>query len=293
MSHHDTNHSFAKPPFERQPQPQPGLCSALKPHADHGETHYKGHGRLAGKKALITGGDSGIGRAAAIAYAREGADVAINYLPSEESDAQEVIALIEAEGRKAVAIAGDIRDEAFCVSLIQQAHRHLGGLNVLVNNAAQQQLCYSIDELTTEAFDSTFKTNVYAMFWLSKEALRHMECGSVIINSTSVQAASQSEILLDYASTKACIVAFTKSLAKQVAHRGIRVNAVAPGPFWTALQWCGGQPVEAVVEFGSATPMQRPGQPVEIAPLYVALASDETSYCSGQVWGADGGMGIF
>ncbi len=289
----DETHSshFPQPPFAQQPQTAPGLASKMQPTPDHGETRYKGHGRLSGKKALITGGDSGIGRAVAIAYAREGADVAINYLPEEEKDAAEVVDLIEAEGRKAVALPGDLRDEAFCQKLVEEAQQQLGGLDILVNNAGRQQYHHSIEELSTEDFDATFKTNVYAPFWLTKAALKYLQPGSAIINTSSVQAFQPSDILLDYAQTKACGVAFTKSLAKQLGKRNIRVNAVAPGPYWTPLQPAGGQPQEKVQEFGESAPLGRPGQPVEIAPLYVLLASDEASYTSGQVWCSDGGTG--
>ncbi|MEW5285574.1 SDR family oxidoreductase [Klebsiella michiganensis] len=283
---------YPLPPFVEQPQQPPGLASEMKPLPDHGETSYTGSGKLAGKKALITGGDSGIGRAVAIAYAREGADVAIGYLPEEESDAAAVIALIQAEGRKAVAIPGDIRIESFCDTLVEKAVAELGGLDILVNNAGRQQYCESIETLTTAAFDATFKTKVYAPFWITKAALRHLSQGAAIINTSSVQAFKPSEILLDYAQTKACNVAFTKSLAKQLGPRGIRVNAVAPGPYWTPLQSSGGQPQEKVQHFGEDTPLGRPGQPVEIAPLYVLLASDACSYASGQVWCSDGGTGV-
>ncbi|WP_338564241.1 SDR family oxidoreductase [Erwinia sp. E_sp_B04_7] len=282
---------YPKPPFDRQKQPFPGLASKLVPRPDHGETSYKGSGRLQGRKALITGGDSGIGRAAAIAFAREGADVAINYLPEEEEDAREVIELIRAEGRKAVAIPGDIREEAFCQQLVRQAGEELGGMDILVNNAGRQQFRESIRDLSTEDFDATFKTNVYAMFWITKAALDLLPRGASIINTSSVQAYQPSETLLDYAQTKACIAAFTKSLAQQLAPEGIRVNAIAPGPYWTVLQACGGQPQEKLEQFGAQAPLGRPGQPAEIAALYVTLASSETSYCSGQVWCSDGGTG--
>ncbi|WAT06017.1 SDR family oxidoreductase [Rouxiella badensis] len=283
--------SYPVPPFKQQKQPFPGLVSEMSPRPDHGEKSYRGSGKLTGRKALITGGDSGIGQAVAIAYAREGADVAINYLPAEESDAKEVIALIREEGRKAVAIPGDIRDEAFCQKLVKQAASELGGLDILVNNAGRQQFCESIKDLTTEAFDATFKTNVYAMFWITKAALDYLPRGASIINTTSVQAYKPSEILLDYAQTKASIVAFTKSLAKQLGPEGIRVNAVAPSPYWTPLQVCGGQPQEKVEVFGEEAPLARPGQPAEIAPLYVTFASADNSYSSGQVWCSDGGTG--
>ncbi|EMD1845218.1 SDR family oxidoreductase [Raoultella planticola] len=283
---------YPQPPFADQPQTPPGLASEMVPVPDHGESSYLGSARLTGKRALITGGDSGIGRAVAIAFAREGADVAINYLPEEEPDAREVIALIAAEGRKAVALPGDIRSEAFCQTLVEQAASELGGLDIVVNNAGRQQYCESLEDLSTADFDATFKTNVYAPFWITKAALRYLQAQSVIINTSSVQAFKPSPILFDYAQTKACLVAFTKSLAKQLGPKGIRVNAVAPGPYWTVLQSSGGQPEEKVRQFGADTPLGRPGQPVEIAPLYVTLASDACSFTSGQVWCSDGGDGV-
>jgi len=291
MTDKTTPEKYPFPPFNEQLQPFPGLAAQMDPPPDHGETSYQGRGRLSGRKALITGGDSGIGRAVAIAYAREGADVAISYLPEEESDAQDVIKLIEAEGRTAVAIPGDIRTESFCDTLVERAVSELGGLDILVNNAGRQQYCTSIRNLSTADFDATFKTNVYAMFWITRAALNHLSRGASIINTSSVQAFNPGAIVLDYAQTKAAIVAFTKSLAKQLAEEGIRVNTVAPGPYWTPLQISGGQPQEVIESLGSDTPMGRPGQPVEIAPLYVTLASDESSYCSGQVWCSDGGTG--
>jgi NAD(P)-dependent dehydrogenase (short-subunit alcohol dehydrogenase family) len=282
---------YAQPEFPRQPQSAPGLAREMQPLPDHGETSYRGSGRLAGRKALITGADSGIGRAAAIAYAREGADIVLNYLPEEEADAQEVIKLIEAEGRKAVAIPGDLKDEAFCTSLIKQANDALGGLDTLVNVAGKQTAVEDIANLTTEQFDATYKTNVYALFWLCKAAIPYLPEGATIINTTSIQAVQPAGMLLDYAPTKAAITAFTKGLAKQVISKGIRVNAVAPGPFWTPLQPSGGQPQDAIPSFGEETVFQRPGQPVELAPLYVLLASAESSYVTGEVFGATGGMG--
>ena len=282
---------YPKPPFPAQQQPWPALAGKMEPRPDHGEKSYVGSGRLRGRKALITGGDSGIGRAAAIAYAREGADVAINYLPAEEPDAKEVVALIRAEGRKAVAIPGDIRTEAFCKKLVSTAVSQLGGLDILVNNAARQQSHKSILELTSEDFDWTFKTNVYAMFWITKAAVAQMSAGAAIINTASVQAYDPSANLLDYAQTKASIVAFTKALAKQLADKRIRVNAVAPGPFWTPLQVCGGQEPDKLPEFGKDTPLGRAGQPAELAGVYVLLASHESSYATGQVYGSSGGRG--
>jgi NAD(P)-dependent dehydrogenase (short-subunit alcohol dehydrogenase family) len=284
--------NYPKPPFQVQQQPWPGLASKMNPRPDHGETSYKGSGRLAGRKALITGGDSGIGRAAAIAYAREGADVAINYLPAEEPDAREVVALIRAEGRKAVAIPGDIRTEAFCKKLVADAVRELGGLDILVNNAARQAAQESILDITSQQFDDVFKTNVYAMFWITKAAVPHLKEGAVIINTASVNSYDPGETIIDYAASKGAIMIFTKGLAKQLASKGIRVNAVAPGPFWTPLQVVGGQTPEGLAKFGSETPMKRPGQPAELAGGYVLLASDESSYSTGQVFGASGGKGV-
>ncbi len=282
---------YPKPPFEVQSQPWPGLASRMNPRPDHGETSYRGSGRLQGKRALITGGDSGIGRAAAIAYAREGADVVINHLPQEEPDAREVIALIRAEGRKGVSIPGDLRDEAFCRDLVEGAVRELGGLDILVNNAARQQTRAAIADISSEDFDATFKTNVYATFWLTKAAVARMQSGAVIINTSSVQAGDASEDLVDYAMTKAAVLNFTKSMSKQLAPRGIRVNAVAPGPFWTPLQVSGGATPEKLQAFGSQSPLGRPGQPAEIAGLYVAAADPLLSYSTGQVFGASGGGG--
>jgi NAD(P)-dependent dehydrogenase (short-subunit alcohol dehydrogenase family) len=282
---------YPKPTFPAQQQPWPGLTSKMSPRPDHGEKSYRGSGRLLGRLALITGGDSGIGRAAAIAFAREGADVAISYLPQEESDAQEVIAAIRAEGRKAFAIPGDIRDEAFCKSLVASAVAKLGGLDILVNNAARQQQRKSILELSSADFDATMKTNVYAMFWITKAAVPHLSAGAAIINTASEQAYDPSPNLLDYAPTKSAIVGFTKALAKQLAPQGIRVNAVAPGPVWTPLQPSGGATTEHVTSFGENTPMGRPGQPAEQAPVFVLLASPEASFSTGQVYGASGGHG--
>jgi NAD(P)-dependent dehydrogenase (short-subunit alcohol dehydrogenase family) len=280
---------YPQPKFPKQPQTPPGTVHELQPAADHGETSYKGFGRMQGRKALITGADSGIGRAAAIAYAREGADVALNYLPSEEADAKEVVTLIEAEGRKVVCIPGDITSEAFCKELISKAVEGLGGLDVLANVAGKQTAQQDIADITTEQFDATFKTNVYALFWLCKAALPHLKPGATIINTASIQAYQPSAILLDYAPTKSAIVAFTKALAKQVISKGIRVNAVAPGPFWTPLQPSGGQPQENIPDFGSEVPMGRPGQPAECAPIYVLLANQESSYITGEVFGVTGG----
>jgi NAD(P)-dependent dehydrogenase (short-subunit alcohol dehydrogenase family) len=287
----DPVHEYPSPPFAKQQQPWPGLASRMNPRPDHGERSYRGSGRLAGRKALITGGDSGIGRAAAIAFAREGADVAINYLPAEEPDAQEVKQLIEVEHRKAVLLPGDIREEAFCQKLVGDAVRELGGLDILVNNAARQVAQKSVLDISSEQFDETFKTNVYAMFWITKAAVPHLRPGATIINTASVNSYEPSEIIIDYAATKGAIMIFTKGLAKQLAEKGIRVNAVAPGPVWTPLQVTGGQTEENLAKFGQETPMGRPGQPAELAPLYVLLASGESSYSTGQVFAAVGGKG--
>lgn len=282
---------YPKPPFPEQTQPWPGLQSQMTPRPDSGEDSYIGTGRLRGRRALITGGDSGIGRAAAIAFAREGADVAINYHPDEEPDAQEVVALIEAEGRKAAAIPGDLTDAAFCRELVDRALAELGGLDILVNNAGYQQTKKTLDEITDEQFERTFRTNVFAPFFITKAALPHMPPGAAIIITASVQGVNPAGELFDYAQTKAANIAYAKSLAKQLAPRGIRVNAVAPGPFWTPLQVSGGQIPSKLPQFGSDSPMGRPGQPVEIAPLYVALAAADNTYASGQLYGSSGGSG--
>ncbi|GAB4020126.1 SDR family oxidoreductase [Spirosoma sp. KCTC 42546] len=287
----DPTTKYPKPPFKPQPQPWPGLASKMDPRPDHGETSYKGSGRLLGRKALITGGDSGMGRAAAIAYAREGADVAINYLPAEESDAREVVDLIKKEGRKAIAIPGDIRTEAFCKQLVEEAVKGLGGLDILVSNAARQQSRESILDVSSEDFDATMKTNIYAPFWIIKAALPHMPPGSSIIGTTSEQAYDPSPNLYDYAQTKAATMNFVKSLAKQLGPKGIRVNGVAPGPIWTPLQPSGGATQEKLKTFGGNTPLGRPGQPAELASIYVQLAANDGSYATGQVYGAAGGGG--
>jgi NAD(P)-dependent dehydrogenase (short-subunit alcohol dehydrogenase family) len=282
---------YPRPPFPAQQQEWPGLASRMTPRPDHGEDSYRGSGRLLGRRALITGGDSGMGRAAAIAFAREGADVAINYLPAEEPDAKEVVQQIRSAGRKAVALPGDLREESFCGRLVSEAARQLGGLDILVSNAARQHAVADIAELSSAQFDETFKTNVYATFWLTKAAVPHMPPGGSIIITSSVVAYDPPENLLDYAATKAALMIYTKSLAKQLAKRGIRVNAVAPGPIWTPLQPSGGQPPEKLPQFGADTPIGRPGQPAELAPIYVLLASEESSYSTGQVYGAVGGRG--
>ncbi len=288
----DPRHQYPRPPFPRQPQSPPGLVSKMEPAPDHGEDSYVGHGRLKGSKALITGGDSGIGRAAAIAFAREGAAVANAYLPSEQADADEVVALIEKAGQKAVALPGDVTSEETCKQIIADAVSQLGGLDVLMINAARQQARKSIAEVSSEDFDKTMKTNLYALHWLSQAAVPHLPPGASIINTASIQAYEPSAQLLDYATTKAGIVAYTKALAEQLIEKGIRVNAVAPGPFWTVLQPSGGQFPEKVEEFGKGSAFGRPGQPVELSPVYVLLASQEGSYITGEVYGVTGGKGI-
>ena len=287
----DPREKHPKPPFQAQSQPWPGLAGRMAPKPDHGETSYVGSGRLRGRRALITGGDSGMGRAAAIAYAREGADVAINYLPAEESDAAEVIALIRQAGQKAVAIPGDLREEAFCKHLVEETVRQLGGLDIVVSNAGRQQARQSILELSTEDFDATMKTNIYAPFWIIKAALPHLQPGSAIIATTSEQAYDPSPELYDYAQTKAATMNFVKSLAKQLGPKGIRVNGVAPGPIWTPLQISGGASEGKIVTFGATSPLGRPGQPAELAGIYVRLAEDDGSYTTGNIYGAGGGQG--
>ena len=288
----DPRKQYPRPPFPKQPQRAPGLDAKMKPQADHGEESYVGHGRLDGRRALITGGDSGIGRAAAIAFAREGADVAIAYLPSEGTDASEVVDLVRAEGRTAVALPGDIAKEKWCQQLVARAVKGLGGLDILVLNAGHQQTRESIDQVSTADFDTTMKTNLYAMHWIAQAAVPHLPPGASIITTASIQAYEPSAGLLDYATTKAGIVAYTKSLAKQLIEKGIRVNAVAPGPIWTPLQPSGGQTQEKVRKFGEESLFGRPGQPVELAPVYVLLASQEASYITGEVYGVTGGRGV-
>lgn len=288
----DPRKQYPAPPFDAQPQPMPGLVQNMVPSPDHGEESYKGSGRLAGRKALITGGDSGIGRAVAIAFAREGADVAISYLEDEEPDAETVIELIEADGRIGVALPGDIKNEAWCHEMVEKAVSDLGGLDILVINAARQQYREDISELSTDDFDQTMKTNLYALHWIAQAAVPHLQPGSSVITTASIQAYEPSPILLDYATTKAGIVAYTKALSKQLIEKGVRANVVAPGPFWTVLQPSGGQPEEKVRHFGENSDFGRPGQPVELAPVYVLLASQEASFINGEVYGVTGGKGI-
>jgi NAD(P)-dependent dehydrogenase (short-subunit alcohol dehydrogenase family) len=285
----DPTKLYADIDTEKQTHPGSGLDAKLKDKADLGEETYRGSGRLKGRKALITGGDSGIGAATAIAFAREGADVAISYLEEEETDAQRIIDLINDAGQRGLPLPGDLTDPSYCRNLVAQAVEGLGGLDILVINGAEQTHVDDLADLTDEQLDLTIKTNVYAMFWIARAALPHLKPGSTIINSTSVQAYNPSPGLLDYAATKAAINNFTKGLAQQLAPKGIRVNAVAPGPVWTPLQVSGGQPPEKLPEFGQHSPMGRPGQPAELAPAYVFLASAESSYVAGETLNVNGG----
>ncbi|MEH3053549.1 MAG: SDR family oxidoreductase [Patulibacter minatonensis] len=288
----DPRDLYPRPPFPVQSQPVPGLASELDPRADHGEESYVGSGRLQGRKALITGADSGIGRAVAIAYAREGADLVLNYLEQEEPDAAEVVALARAAGVKVTARPGDLTSEAFCEALVAGAVEDLGGLDLVVQVAGKQRSVSEIADLTTAQFDATMKTNVYSLFWLTKAALPHLPPGASLINTASVQGYDPSGHLLDYATTKSAIVAFSQAFSEQAIERGVRVNVVAPGPFWTALQAAGGQPAEAVAEFGTQSILGRPGQPAEIAPVYVHLGSTESSFTTGEVYGVTGGSPV-
>jgi NAD(P)-dependent dehydrogenase (short-subunit alcohol dehydrogenase family) len=276
-----------KPPFPEQQQPPPGLESEMQPRPDYGEQSYRGSGRLQGKAAIITGGDSGIGRAVALAFAREGADILTSYL-NEESDAQETARVVQEAGRKAVTIPGDISEEAHCQSLVQRAMQEFGHLDILVNNAAFSRTYQGIAEIPFEEFDYTFRTNVYAMFYLCKAALPQMRSGSTIINTSSIQAYQPDASLLAYATTKGAIITFSKGLAKEAIKRGIRVNVVAPGPVWTPLIPAS-MPGQRTAQHGKDSSMQRPAQPAELAPLYVFLASQESSYIVGEVIGVTGG----
>ena len=276
--------------FPEQKQDGTGLDEDLQVTADHGEQTYRGTGRLTGRKALVTGADSGIGRAAAIAFAREGADVVLNYLPEEQADAEDVAALVEAAGQKAVLAPADLSDETAARALVHTAVDGLGGLDIIANVAGKQVYVDDLADVTTEQFDATFKVNVYAMFWIIQEALPHLPAGATIINTSSIQAYQPSPGLVDYATTKAAINTMSKALAQQLAPKGIRVNVVAPGPFWTPLQASGGQPTEALPEFGKETPLGRAGQPAELGPVYVFLASQESSYITGETLNVNGGM---
>jgi len=286
----DPTTRYPVPDLEGQPPiAHPGLTSEMRTRPDHGERGYRGAGRLKDRRALVTGGDSGIGRAVAVAFAREGADVAVSYLPEEEADAQESLRLIEEAGRRALPLPGDIRSEEHCRALVDSTVDAFGGLDILVNNAAYQMATPGgIADITTEQFDRVMKTNLYALFWLCKFAVEAMPPGSTIVNTSSIQGTNPSPSLMDYATTKAGIVDFTKALADDVAKRGIRVNAVAPGPIWTPLIPAT-MPPEQYREFGKDVPLGRPGQPAELAPAYVFFASDESSYITGEILGVTGG----
>lgn len=276
--------------FDPQPQDGPGLAAEQSPKPDHGESTYRGTGRLSGRKALVTGADSGIGRAAAIAFAREGADVVLNYLPEEQVDAEEVAKLVTEAGRKAVLAPGDLVDEQFARGLVATTVRELGGIDLVANVAGKQQHVEEIADLTSQQFEETMRTNLNSLFWIVQEAVPHLPPGSTIINTASVQGYQPSPNLVDYATTKSGIIAMSQALAQQLAPKGIRVNVVAPGPVWTPLQIAGGQPDDAMPEFGTSTPLGRAGQPAEVAPAYVFLASAESSYVVGAVINVNGGM---
>jgi NAD(P)-dependent dehydrogenase (short-subunit alcohol dehydrogenase family) len=288
----DPKSAAPKPEYPQEPIAYPGLDSQMTPKADHGEETYKGLGRLTGRKALITGGDSGIGRAVAIAFAREGADVLISYLPEEESDARETCRWVTEAGRTAVAVPGDIQHEDLCKRLVDRAFDDLGGLHIVVNNAAYQVTHDSLEEFTTEELDRSFRTNVYAMFWICRAALPRLQPGACIINTASIQAYDPSPNLLSYSPTKAAIVNFTKGLSQVAMKQSVRVNAVAPGPVWTPLI-PSTMPEEKTRQFGSNTAFERAAQPVELAPLYVFLASNEARFVTGEVYGATGGRTPF
>ena len=277
--------------FVKQEQDQPGLTPVTEPRPDHGEDSYTGSGKLAGMRALITGGDSGIGRAVAIAYAREGADVAISYLPEEQADAEDTAQLVRASGRTALLLPGDIRAEQHCIDIVETAVAELGGLEIVVLNAAYQENRDGLENLPTADFDRVFKTNLYATLWIARTAIPHLAPGSSIISTTSIQASSPSPGLIDYAMTKAALVAFTQALAQQLGASGIRVNAVAPGPIWTPLIPATSWP-DKLPSFGQDTPLGRAGQPAELASAYVYLASSDASYTSGAVLPVTGGKGF-
>lgn len=275
-------------PFPRQEQSPPGLTPAMSPQPDHGEHSYRGHGRLAGRRALITGGDSGIGRAVAIAFAREGADLAISYLPSEQADAEETARWVQDAGRRIELLPGDLLDEQYCIDLVDRACDVLGGLDLLVLNAAHQRDRGGIDEVPTQDFDAVMRINLYATVFLTRAAVPRMDAGSSIITTSSIQGFDPSSRLVDYAMTKAALVAFTKALAEELGPRGIRVNSVAPGPIWTPLIPATGWP-DKLPKFGQDTPLGRAGQPAELAGAYVYLASDDASYTSGAILPVTGG----
>lgn len=283
---------FYNASYEKQPQAYPGIQSEMKPVPDCGEHSYKGADKLTDKKAFVTGGDSGIGRAAAIAYAKEGADVAINYHPDEQKDAEDVKRVIEAVGRKCVLLPGDLRESTFAREVAIKAYEALGGLDILVLNAGMQQFEYDIEQLDEQQVRDTFEVNVFSNIFTIQSVLKHLKPGASIIMTSSIQGVKPSAHLVDYAMTKSCSISMTKSLAAQLGPKGIRVNSVAPGPVWTPLQISGGQPQDNIPEFGKKEPLGRAGQPVELADVYVLLASDNASYITGQVYGITGGSPI-
>ncbi|EGQ1777884.1 SDR family oxidoreductase [Staphylococcus pseudintermedius] len=292
MTQNNPTNRFYNEDFPKQYQPYPGIQNQMTPVPDCGEETYEGSNKLVGKKALVTGGDSGIGRAAAIAYAKEGADVAIAYHPDEQADADEVKAVIEKAGQKAVLLPSDLRDATYAKQMVKDAHEQLNGLDILVLNAGMQQFEHEIENLSAEQLTDTFEVNVFSTVYSIQQALEYFETGASIILTSSIQGVKPSAHLVDYAMTKSCNISLTKSLAAQLGPKGIRVNAVAPGPIWTALQISGGQPQESIPEFGQNQPLQRAGQPVELADVYVLLASDNASYITGQVYGITGGAPI-
>lgn len=283
---------YTSKPYPKQKQPYPGIQAEMKPVPDCGEESYVGYGRLKGRKALVTGGDSGIGRAAVIAYAREGADVAINYLPEEQKDAEDVKKLIEEAGQRAILIPGDLKDEAFNREMVDTANKELGGLDILTLVAGRQIARESFMDTTTEEMHEVFSVNVYSMLWTIRAAMAHLKEGATITTTSSIVAFDPSENLVDYSATKAAIKAMSQSIAKQILPKGIRLNIVAPGSYWSALQISGGQLQEDLPDFGKDSPFKRAGQPAEIAPLYVFLASQESSYATGEVFGATGGFNL-
>jgi NAD(P)-dependent dehydrogenase (short-subunit alcohol dehydrogenase family) len=285
----DPKEQYPKPQFPEQEQEHPGLDSEMQPEPDYGYETYRGHGRLEGKAAIITGGDSGIGRAVALAFAREGADVSISYLDEEESDAQETTRVVEEAGKQAVKVPGDISEEAHCQRVVEKTVEEFGKVDILVNNAAYQMTFDGVTEISSDLLLHTFKTNIIAMFWLCKAAIPHMSEGSSIINVSSIQAYQPSPPLLPYSSTKGAIVTFTKGLAQEVIQQGIRVNSVAPGPVWTPILPAS-MAAEQVSQFGGTSPTGRPAQPAELAPAFVFLASQESSFVNGEILGVTGGQ---
>jgi NAD(P)-dependent dehydrogenase (short-subunit alcohol dehydrogenase family) len=285
----DPKEQYPQPEFPEQEQEHPGLDSEMQPEPDYGYETYRGYGRLEGKATIITGGDSGIGRAVALAFAREGADVLLSYLEEEEPDAQETARIVEEAGKKAVKVPGDIVEEDQCRKIVERAVEEFGKIDVLVNNAAHQMTVNGIADVSSDLLDRTFKTNIYAMFWLCKAALPHLQEGGSIINVGSIQAYQPSPTLLPYSATKGAIITFTKGLAQEVVQYGLRANCVAPGPVWTPIIPAS-MPGEQTSQFGGTSPMGRPAQPAELAPAFVFLASQESSFVNGETLGVTGGQ---